>query len=246
MTETSDSPSDPVATSTVVASPLQAAPQMAPLNGWARFKAWLNTLFVDHAIFRFFFNVRKEIAPGVYRSSHPMPYQLRAAARAGVKTVINLRGSGSNLGSNQLEWDAAQHCGLKVFHFAIGSRDVPEPAKVLGLARAFEQVEYPLWFHCKSGADRAGFAATLYQLLRGGKSLLEARRELSLWRHGHVRQAKTGILDHFFDCYAEAHARTGIGFLDWVCTDYDREAVRRSFHEQWWASVVVDRILRRE
>lgn len=225
---------------------VDTAPQTPPLRGWARLVAWLNMLFVDHSIFRFFFNLRQQIAPGFYRSSHPMPYQLRAAAHAGIKTVLNLRGADAHIGSNQLEWDTARDCGLKVLHFPMGSRDVPPKDEIFGLVQIVRDVQYPLLIHCKSGADRAGFVSTIYQLVCMGQPLPVARRELRFWWHGHVRQAKTGILDHFFDCYAAAHARNGIGFLDWVRNEYDRDAVRQSFREQWWAAVVVDKLLRRE
>lgn len=229
-----------------VPRPTKAPPEVAPLRGWPRVKAWLNMLFVDHSIFRFFFNLRQAIAPGVYRSSHPMPYQLRRAARAGIKTVLNLRDAQASIGSNQLEWDTAARCRLKVVHFPMGSRDSPSRSEILGLVQAFRQAEYPLLLHCKSGADRAGFASTVYQLVEAGKPLPEARHELRFWWHGHVRQAKTGILDHFFDCYAEAQQRSGTAFLDWVCSDYDRDAVRLSFRQSWWATVLIDKLLRRE
>lgn len=230
----------------VTPRPLRPAPERAPLNSWERFCAWLNMLFIDHAIFRFFFNLRQAIAPAVFRSSHPMPYQLRAAARAGVKTVINLRGDEAHIGSNRLEWDTAKRVGLTVLHLPMGSRDAPSREEVFGLVRAFDTVEYPLLIHCKSGADRAGLASALYLLIHEGVPLEKARRELRFWWHGHVRQAKTGILDHFLDVYAAEQARNGIAFLDWVAQRYDRDAVRRSFRAQWWASQLVDRILRRE
>lgn len=225
---------------------VDSAPELPLLGFWPRIGAWLNMLFVDHSIFRFFFNLRQAVAPGVYRSSHPMPYQLRRGARAGVKTVLNLRGAEAHIGSNRLEWDTAQRCGLMVVHFPLGSRDAPAAEEVLGLVQAFETLEYPLWFHCKSGADRAGFVAAVYQLVCAGKPLAEARRELRFWWHGHVRQAKTGILDHFLDCYEAEFKRDGIGFVDWLRTRYDRDAVRRSFREQWWAAMFVDRVLHRE
>lgn len=207
---------------------------------------WLNMLFVDHSIFRFFFNPRRQIATGVYRSSHPMPYQLRAAAAAGVKTVLNLRGAEAHIGSNQLEWDSCQRLGLQLVHFPMGSRDAPSREQVFGLKRLFDTLDKPLLLHCKSGADRAGLVSAMYLLMQENQPLEVAEQQLRFWWHGHVRQAKTGILDHFLDCYREARDRDGIGFLDWVETQYDREAVRRSFHAQWWASQLVDRILRRE
>ncbi|HEU0197392.1 MAG TPA: sulfur transferase domain-containing protein [Nevskiaceae bacterium] len=210
---------------------LPAPPDFA-LGWWARLGAWLNMLFVDFSIFRFFFNLRQEFASGAYRSSHPMPYQLRAGARAGIRTVLNLRGSSSRIGSNRLEWDTARRCGLKVVHLSMASRDAPSVAEILGLVEAFATLEAPLWIHCKSGADRAGFAAAIYQLVQIGRPVAVARRELRFWWHGHLRQSRTGILDRVFDLYDEAHARDGIGFVDWVRTHYDRDGVRQSFRDR--------------
>jgi len=221
-------------------------PLPTPLCGWARFMAWMNMLWIDHSIFRFFFNPRRWVAAGVYRSSHPMPYQLRAAAAAGVRSVLNLRGVEVHIGSNRLEWDTCQRLGLTLVHFPLGSRDAPAREEILGLKRLFDTMEKPLLLHCKSGADRAGFVSALYLLLQEHQPLDVAMHQLRFWWHGHVRQAKTGILDHFFDCYRAEHLRDGIEFLDWVEQRYDREAVRKSFHAQWWATQLIDRVLRRE
>jgi Protein tyrosine/serine phosphatase len=219
---------------------------LAPLTPWRRFRAWMHMLWLDHAFFRFIYNTRFRVADGVYRSSHPMPQQLRDAARAGVRTVLSLRGPEVHMGSNRLEWDACRRLDMRVVHFAIGSRDAPSREELLGLEALLRTLPRPLLIHCKSGADRAGLASALYLMLVEGRPLEEARRQLDFWRHGHIRQAKTGILDHFLECYRERRDATGIGFMDWVREEYDRDAVRRSFRAQWWANQIVDRVLRRE
>ncbi|HEX7381743.1 MAG TPA: sulfur transferase domain-containing protein [Nevskiaceae bacterium] len=208
--------------------------------------AWWRMLFVDYAMFRWFFNLREEFAPGVYRSGHPMPYQLRGAARAGVKTVLSLRAPDADLASNRLEWDAARRVGMKVVHLPLASREAPSAEDVLGLVAAFQQLDHPLWIHCKSGADRVGFAAAVYRLAVLGRPIEDARRQLCFWWHGHVRQARTGILDTVLACYAQANARQPVSFVDWVRTGYNRDAIRRAFRARWWAGVLVDRLLRRE
>ena len=94
--------------------------------------------------------------------------------------------------------------------------------------------------HCKSGADRAGLAAGLFVLFEGGTAR-EALAQLSL-RFGHIRQARTGILDAFFHHYArEAEGRKP--FLDWVREDYDEAALRRDFHANGLASFINDWVL---
>lgn len=226
---------------------LPELPPPAPqLTFWRRVYVWLNAIFYDHAFFRVFYNLRKQVVPGLYRSAHPMPYQLRAAARAGVKTVLNLRGSEAHIGSNVLEWEACEQAGLKLLHFPMRSRDAPTREEILGLDALFASQPRPILIHCKSGADRAGLASALYLLLRENAPLEVALKQMEFWQHGHVRQAKTGVLDHFFEVYRAYHAAHGTPFREWVETVYDRDAVNASFHASWWANQVVDKILRRE
>jgi hypothetical protein len=42
------------------------------------------------------------------------------------------------------------------------------------------------------------------------------------------------------------NAQTPMPFMEWVTTTYDREALTRSFHAQWWANILTDKIMRRE
>jgi protein tyrosine/serine phosphatase len=217
-----------------------------PLTRWRRLLAWLHMLFVDHAMFRFFFNTRSRVADDCYRSSHPMPYQLRAAARAGVRSVLSLRGNEQHIGSNVLERETCRELGLVLANQPIGSRDPPERAQLLRIKQLFDELPRPLLLHCKSGADRAGLVSALYLLLEKGQTPESAMRQLSFWRYGHVRQAKTGVLDHFFETYCDYYRAHGTGFMDWVEHCYDREAVRASFHSSWWANKLVDGVLRRE
>ena len=221
-------------------------PPVPEMSGWRRLLVWLNAVFVDHAFFRLFYNLRTRVGRSLYRSAHPMPYQVRAAQRAGVKSIINLRGIETELGSNVLEWEEARRIGLPVVHFPMGSREAPTRDAVLGFDRLFDTLPLPALAHCKSGADRAGLASTMYLLLRENAPYEEAIKQMDFWRHGHVKQAKTGVLDHFFETYRQHHAQHGTPFREWVEKHYDRDAVVKSFHSSWWANQVVDKLLRRE
>lgn len=231
--------------STMLKSP-QLPPPAPVLSFWRRLGVWLNAVFVDHAFFRVFYNLRKQVAPGLYRSAHPLPYQLRAAARDGIKTVLNFRGPEDTIGSNVLEWQACEQAGLKLLHFPLRSRDAPTREEILGLDALYAELPRPILIHCKSGADRAGLASALYLLLRESAPLDVALKQMEFWQHGHVRQAKTGVLDHFFEVYRQHHAQHGTPFREWVEKHYDRDAVNASFHASWWANQLVDKILRRE
>jgi protein tyrosine/serine phosphatase len=183
-----------------------------------RRNAWIDALFIDHAIFRLVWTNFAVVEPGMlYRSNHPTPGNLAAFTRKfGLKTIINLRGQAKN-GSDALSRDMAARLGLDFYDMAFESRGVPHRERILRYAGIIAQMRAPALIHCKSGADRAGLAAGLFILLRGGGTA-QALKQLSL-RFGHIKQAKTGILDEFFRLYE----RTGEGrkpYLDWIREDY--------------------------
>jgi len=209
-----------------------------------RADAWRDSLLVDHGIFRVVWENWAEVVPGrLYRSNHPTPARLAAAARRyGLRTLINLRGH-RQCGSDALSREAARRLGLAHIDMAFESRGAPHRDRVLRFAEIHARLEVPALMHCKSGADRAGLAAGLAILLEGGTAA-EALAQLS-WRFGHFRRSRTGILDAFFVRYA-AEAEGRVPFLDWVRDEYDEMALRRDFVAGGLSSFVTDRVLRRE
>ena len=209
-------------------------------------RIWLNSLFIDHAALRLGWRNWSAVEEGrLYRSNHPLPWQLRQAARrSGLRTVINLRGERETCGSDRLGRAEAAALGLAHVDAPFESRGAPHRDRVLRLAEIYRAMAEPALIHCKSGADRTGLAAGIWLLLQG-RPPEAALAQLSL-RFGHVRQGRTGILDAFFLLYAEAARRRPKPFLDWVRDDYDEAALRESFRARPWADLVVDRVLRRE
>jgi protein tyrosine/serine phosphatase len=203
--------------------------------------AWIDSLFIDHAVFRLVWDNFAPVIPGkVYRCNHPTPSRLhRMTRRLGLRTMINLRGK-TQSGSDALSREAARALGLDFHDMAFESRGAPQRARILRLHDIYTNMRTPAVMHCKSGADRAGLAAGLMVLFAGGTSF-DALRQLS-WRFGHIKQAKTGILDAFFLQYQ----REGEGrkpFLDWVRDDYDEAGLRRDFHANGLASFINDWVL---
>jgi protein tyrosine/serine phosphatase len=224
-----------------------ALPASAAISPARRRSALLNSLLVDHALVRIPFRNWAAVEGGLlYRSNHPMPWQLRRAARRfGLRTVINLRGHREACGSDLLGRTEAAALGLTHVDAPFESRGAPHKDRILRLAEIYRGMETPGLIHCKSGADRTGLAAGLWLLLRGHPPEA-AMAQLSL-RFGHVRQSRTGILDAFFALYAAAlRERPGLAFLDWLREDYDEAALRREFQSRAWADRLVDGILRRE
>ncbi len=209
-----------------------------------RRKAWLDSLLVDHAVFRAVWTNLAPVIPGkLYRSNHPTPGHLAAATqKLGLKTLINLRGH-RQCGSDALSREAAARLGLNHIDMAFESRGAPHRDRILRFAGIYASLETPALMHCKSGADRAGLASGLAIMFEGGTAA-QALEHLS-WRFGHWSRSRTGILDAFFVRYA-ADAEGRLPFLDWLRTEYNEAALRRDFVAGGLSSFLNDRVLRRE
>lgn len=215
------------------------------LIGWDRTRAWLDMLFVDHGFLREMYGHIHKVDDGLYRAAQPGPRRLKWVKEQGFKTVLNLRGERNNCGSYILEREACHEQGLTLVNFPIRSRGALDKETLLAACALFDDLEYPIFMHCKSGADRTGFMATLYLHMVRGEPISEARRHLSL-KFGHIRQAKTGVIDFFYDRYEELGLAKGLSLPEWIEQDYDKAELNAAFKENWVAGIIVNKILRRE
>jgi protein tyrosine/serine phosphatase len=216
-----------------------------PIGGTLdRAGAWANMIFNDHGIFRLVYLNSHKVSDELWRSAQPTPWDIGGFALKGVKTIINLRG-GREHGGWPLAREACTQYGIAYVDFILRSRGAPDREQLLAAPVFFETIQWPALVHCKSGADRAGFFAALYLLIRQNRTVAEAQAQLSM-RYGHFRFAKTGILDAFFDMYASEGAAHGQSFLDWVANNYDPQKLEAEFKPSFWSSLVADRIIRRE
>lgn len=210
----------------------------------SRFYAYVDMLLIDHGLFRAVYPNRFKVSDQVERQNHPTPFGVARAARRGIKTIINLRGD-NDLGSSLLSNAACKRHGIRLVELKTYSRRLPSKELIRQAKKVFDEVEYPVLMHCKSGADRAGLMSALYLILHEGRPVAEAKRQLH-WRFGHVRQTNTGILDAFFEAYEQANQKQPIDFMTWVEEEYDPIAIAKTYKSSRWANFIFDRILRRE
>ena len=216
-----------------------------PTTFWSRLLALWSMYMVDHGFIRAIYNNFYPLGGGMYRCSQPNPFQLvKYQKQYGIKTVINLRGP-NPYGSYPLEQEICQQLGIAMIDLPVGSRRAPRREEILALQQHFATLEYPALIHCKSGADRAGIGAALYRLLHLGHPIEDVRSELHI-KYGHINQSKTGVLDCFLATYQARNTREPISFLDWVLHEYNHDIVEQNFHDNGWASVLVDKVLHRE
>lgn len=208
-----------------------------------RRRAWLDSLLVDHGALRLAWTNAGAVVPGrLYRSNHPTPRRLSAmVGRWGIRTIINLRGQTGN-GSDALSRERAARLGLDFIDLPFSSGRPPSRAGVLALAEALRTMREPGLVHCKSGADRAGFAGVVFLVLNG-VPLMRAMDQLSL-RWGHFARSRAGVLDEFFRAYGREAERMGL--LEWVRDCYDPDAIGAAHRARRVATFLQDRVLRRE
>lgn len=191
-----------------------------------RRRAGLHLHLVDHGLLRHHWTNMDEVAPGAWRMNHPTEARLRDLKARGIRAVLNLRGE-TREPHHLLEREWCDALGLALVSVSLQARKAPKRRNVLALFEAFRAIERPFVMHCKSGADRAGFASALL-LLQQGEPLAVARRQLS-FRYLHVRSSRTGVLDHILDLYEARLARGPIGVEEWFATEYDHEAAQAGF-----------------
>lgn len=205
---------------------------------------WADMLLIDHGIFRVVYLNKHALSHEAWRSAQPAPHHIAQAARAGIKTIVNLRGE-RQCGSYWLERAACARHGIQLVDCQVRSRAAPSKEELWGAKKTLEHVEYPILLHCKSGSDRAGLMSVLYKHVKMGVPIAQAKNELSL-RYGHIRQSDTGILDAFFERYLTDTKDRPMAFYDWVDQVYDPDAVKAAFVAKGWANRIVNGILRRE
>lgn len=196
-------------------------------TGKGRWRHLLHFHLFDHGILRTFWTNFAQVADGVYRSNQPSPARMKRLKARGIRTVLSLRGD-KPMSFNVLEREAANELGITLVSIRLYAKRVPSAETLIALEKLFRTLDKPLLIHCKSGADRAGFASALYQIVVENRPVAEAARQLH-WRFLHRKSTWTGVLDYFLESYDEAYRKTGIGLMDWVRTEYDPKAMMRSF-----------------
>jgi protein tyrosine phosphatase (PTP) superfamily phosphohydrolase (DUF442 family) len=166
------------------------------------------------------------VIPGrVYRGAQPTEATIERLVRDyGIRTIVNLRGIGNPLPWYLAEGRAAQHCGIGLEDVTFSAIHLPPPSELRELIEVLDRAEYPIFLHCRHGADRTGLGSAVVLLLEDGVPYAQARRELGLY-YGHIALGRTGLLDRFFDLYEEWLQQTGQEhsperFRHWALEEY--------------------------
>jgi protein tyrosine phosphatase (PTP) superfamily phosphohydrolase (DUF442 family) len=172
------------------------------------------------------------VDPGrVYRSAQPDGELRRLIARHHLASVLNLRGGTQDDPWYVEEVRATRDAGIELYDLPMSATRRPQRRELLILLNVFEQCSYPLLIHCKSGSDRTGLAAALYQMSQKGAPPEQALRAFSL-HYGHVPLLGPEHLHEPLDEYAawlkehgQPHSPARLRF--WVDRLYDPASAGR-------------------
>lgn len=111
----------------------------------------------------------------LYRGAQPRDRGMQQLAARGIKTVINLRAADRRAA---IEAAAAQRAGLRYFNLPLPGFASPtdeQVASVLALINTPEN--WPVFVHCKHGADRTGTVIAIYRITHDGWTAEKATQE---------------------------------------------------------------------
>jgi len=115
-----------------------------------------------------------EVNEHVYRGAQPHGQGFPGLARLGIKTVIDLRGENS-------ESKAVQQAGMRYIRMPWSGYKAPGDAQIAQvLSLLNDNSTWPVFVHCRRGADRTGTAIACYRIAHdhwtNQQALDEARR----------------------------------------------------------------------
>ena len=122
-------------------------------------------------------NFRK-VQDHLYRGAQPLAGGLKKLSEIGVKTVINLRGEDDLTRAEETE---AKALGLRYYGVPMPGLSRPSDAQVKKVMAIIDDPEnWPVFIHCKHGADRTGTIIACYRIAKEGwtddRAIAEARQ----------------------------------------------------------------------
>jgi protein tyrosine phosphatase (PTP) superfamily phosphohydrolase (DUF442 family) len=133
------------------------------------------------------------MADGLYRGGQPSDKGFQLLKERGIKTIINLRMENDESG-------VVGQLGMNYVHIPI--EDVRPWTRIppAAVAKYFELINnpanYPIFFHCRRGADRTGAMAALYRI---AIERWDAATAYSEARHIGMRSWYVGLKTQLYD-----------------------------------------------
>ncbi len=117
-----------------------------------------------------------QVSPFLYRSGQPTEQGLKRLAEMGIRTIIDLRGSGPRARKEQA---LAHALGLRYVNVPLSNLTRPREAQITRIFEIIADPEsHPVLVHCRKGEDRTGVVIAIYRILCEGWDAERAYREM--------------------------------------------------------------------
>jgi protein tyrosine/serine phosphatase len=125
----------------------------------------------------------------IYRGAQPSHPEFAGLANLGIKTVIDLRESGTRADS---ERKAVEGAGMRYMNIPLNGYHAPSEEVVRKLLTLLDDSSVgPVFVHCRRGADRTGTILACYRIAHdhweNGKALAEAKSFGMSWTEGSMQ-----------------------------------------------------------
>lgn len=124
-----------------------------------------------------------QVNPHVYRGAQPTDEGFRQLAHLGVKTILDLRETGSRADA---EKRVVEKDGMRYINMPFAGLGAPSDKQVEQVLALFDDPSSgPVFVHCRRGADRTGTVVACYRVKtehwKNADALAEARQNGMAW-----------------------------------------------------------------
>jgi tyrosine-protein phosphatase SIW14 len=127
----------------------------------------------------------------VYRGAQPRGQGFASLAKIGIRTVIDLRGENS-------EDNAVERAGMHYVRLPWSGFKAPDDAQIAAvLALLNDSSDWPVFVHCRRGADRTGTAIACYRIVHDHWSNQQALAEAKTFGMSSLETAMQRYILHF-------------------------------------------------
>ena len=98
----------------------------------------------------------------LYRGAQPAVWGYKTLASMGIKTVVDLRGDGI---SEALEDKLVKSHGMNFISISLDGHKAPSEDEITRILKVLDdQTKWPIFIHCRRGADRTGTVMACYRI----------------------------------------------------------------------------------
>jgi protein tyrosine/serine phosphatase len=136
-----------------------------------------------------------QVNENLYRGAQPQSGGLKKLSEFGIKTIINLRGASEETRKQQAEAEAS---GMRYFNIPLSSIGRPKDHEVeRALAIIDARENWPVFVHCKRGADRTGVIIAAYRISREQWTTEQATTEAKRLGMASIQFRKKGYISDY-------------------------------------------------